>query len=243
MKKSLICLFFALVTTCAMSQSAFQGFYGQVSAGYGTTSPSSDGGSGAFMAGGTSYPFTFVTDHETSRDFMGTATVGYMFDVSKKFLLGIGAQFTQNAGKWTTIETTNSNNVKTTDEYKIANSYDFFLSPSYAIDKDKLVSVKVGYSESLTENEITGSANADHTTSGYVLGLGYKQIIKGGWYGLAEADYLRTTNQTYNNSGVSVNGFSYTSTSQIHSHSFRFQVGIGYTIQRKKQSAKQKSTN
>jgi outer membrane immunogenic protein len=243
MKKLLIVLFLALGATCAMSQSAFQGFYGQVTAGYGTTTPTSNGGSGTFVVRGTTYPFTFVTDHNTSGDFMATATVGYMFKISKKFLLGIGAEFTQNVGPWTTIVTTTtntSNNVKTIDEYKISHSHNFFLSPSYVIDKDKLVFVKFGYTGSLTKNEISGSVNEDHKTRGYSLGLGYKQIIKRGWYGIAEGDYYRSARQRYSNSGVSAAGYPFTSSMNIGSHSFHFQVGIGYTMQRKKPNTKQK---
>ena len=73
----------ALGSTCAMSQSAFKGFYGQISAGYGTTSPDSNGGSGAAVIGGTSYPFTFVTEHDTHRDFMGTAAVDIRLVLAK----------------------------------------------------------------------------------------------------------------------------------------------------------------
>jgi hypothetical protein len=233
MKKLLIGLFIVSGSTFAMSQSAFNGFYGQISAGYGTTTPNSEGGSGAAVIGGKSNPFTFVTDHNTHRDFMGTATVGYTFGISKKFFLGVGAEFTENDGSWTTITTTNNYNVKTTDEYKIAHSYHFFLSPAYAIDDDKLVSAKVGYARSLTENRITGTVSDNHQTGGYIAGLGYKQIIKGRWYGLAEVEYNRTANQTYDNSGVSVNGYPFTSTVQLNSHSYRLNVGIGFLIQGK----------
>ena len=90
----------------------------------------------------------------------------------------------------------------------------------------------------MTENEITGSESPNHETAGYIVGLGYKQIIKGGWYGLAEVDYLRTSKQTYENSGVSVNGYPFTSTLDISSHSYRFQVGIGFMIKGKTSTTK-----
>jgi len=233
MKLFLIGLFIVLGSTYAISQSAFNGFYVQVSGGYGTTTPDSKGGSGAAVIGGKSNPFTFVTDHKTHNDFMGTATVGYTFSISKKFLLGVGAEFTKNDGSWTTITTTNNYNVKTVDEYRILHSYDFFLSPAYAIDENKLVSAKVGYARSLTDNEITGTVSAHHQTGGYIAGVGYKQIIKGRCYGLAEVEYNRTANQTYDNSGVSVNGYPFTSSLELSSHSFRFQVGIGFLIKGK----------
>jgi hypothetical protein len=44
----------------------------------------SKGGSGAAVIGGKSNPFTFVTDHDTHNDFMGTATLGYTFSINKK---------------------------------------------------------------------------------------------------------------------------------------------------------------
>ena len=233
MKKIFLVLFMALGSTCAMSQSAFKGFFGEISGGYGTTTPDSKGGSGAAVIGGQSVPFTFVTDHNTHRDFMGNASVGYRFRISKKFLLGVGAEFTENDGSWTTITTTNNYNVKTTDEYRILHSYAFFLAPAYAIDEDKLVSAKVGYARSLTDNEITGTVSEHHQTGGYLVALGSRQIIKGRWYGLAEIEYNRTANQTYNNSGVSTNGYRFTSTLELSSHSYRCIVGIGFLIHRK----------
>lgn len=232
MKKFLLGLSMVLGSTCAMSQSAFNGFFGQISLGYGTTTPSSKGGSISTVIGGQTIPFTFVTDHDTHRDFQGTATVGYRFRLSKKFLLGVGAEFTKNSGSWTTITTT-VNNLKTTDEYRILHSYAFFLAPAYAIAEDKLVSAKVGYAGALTDNEISGTVSADHKGKGILASLGYKQIIKGRWYGLAEFEYNRYANQTYNNNGVSVNGYPFTSTLQISTHSYRLVVGIGFLIRGK----------
>jgi hypothetical protein len=68
---------------------AFDGFYGQLGIGYENVSPSF-GNSGINALGGY-YPFS--TNIESTNSFAGTITAGYMFPVSKSFLLGYGAEF------------------------------------------------------------------------------------------------------------------------------------------------------
>jgi len=68
---------------------AFDGFYGQLGIGYENVSPSF-GNSGINALGGY-YPFS--TNIESTNSFAGTITAGYMFPVSKSFLLGFGAEF------------------------------------------------------------------------------------------------------------------------------------------------------
>jgi outer membrane immunogenic protein len=60
-----------------------------------------------------------------------------------------------------------------------------------------------------------------------VLGLGYKQIIKGGWYGFAEGNYFIYTPTTYNMSGIGPLG-AYTATQKISFNGYNLLAGVGY---------------
>lgn len=227
-KKLLIASLLALTFTGAMAQSSFEGFYGQLGIGYGITSPDNSTGSGTATLRGFTVPLSFTTTSNQSKTFLGTATVGYYAAVSNNFLLGVGAEYTKNASKWTPNVTSNNYGVSVKGQYQIQSSYNFFLSPAYAIDKDKLVYGKVGYISSAFKIDTPGTAESTQNNNGYSLGLGYKQIITGGWYGFGEANYYVTSHQQYSSSGAN-NGNSYTATVQSGSgQSYQFLAGVGY---------------
>jgi hypothetical protein len=227
MHKILTAIFSLLVSCQLLAQSAFEGFYGQVGVGYGISSPSPSNGSGRFQVGGQSLPFAFVTTDSQSKDFLGTVTAGYYAAFRNNFLLGLGAEYTKNASKWTNTSTINNFGVTQPGQYAIVSSYNIFLSPAYAIDKDKLVYGKIGYMSSTSKIYEPGSADPLDTNNGYSLGLGYKQIITGGWYGFAEGNYFKTANQQYSNSGT-INGYNFTATSITNSQSYQILAGVGY---------------
>jgi hypothetical protein len=95
------------------------------------------------------------------------------------------------------------------------------------VDTDKLIYGKVGYSQSESDVDFGAAESPNHTAKGYVLGLGYKQIIKGGFYGFAEGNYFMYKSTPYNTSGTTA-GVSYTSTQNIKSSGYDLLVGIGY---------------
>jgi len=81
-----------------------------------------------------------------------------------------------------------------------------------------------------TKADTPGSTDSTQNNNGYSLGLGYKQIITGGWYGFGEANYSTTSNKQYSNSGAN-NGNSYTATVQSgSSQNYQFLAGVGYTF-------------
>jgi hypothetical protein len=116
-----------------------------------------------------------------------------------------------------------------------SNRYNIFVTPGYVIDKDKLVYLKAGYSgvtvkatspnsytlDGMTDNLPAGSQSK--TLSGYVVGLGYKQIITGGFYGFAEANYMSYSKSTYSGTLDETN----ISTNPSMS-SYQALVGVGY---------------
>ena len=211
------------LSAVASAQSAFDGAYGQVGIGYQSTTPG--GGSGNQVMGGTTYNRS--TSFSNANDFTGTVTIGYMGTVSNNFLLGIGAEYSPIAGSNTNTTTSGGGLTSATSQYKIENSYNIFLSPAIAIDKDKLVYGKVGYSGASVKTSFAGSNNPTTNFTGYSLGLGYKQIISGGFYGFAEGNYFSYGNQTTNSSGT-VSGTAYTSSTTSNANAYNLLVGVGY---------------
>jgi len=173
------------LTTPALAQSVFTGFYGQVGIGYENSTPSYSGGT---LNNST---YSYGISGGTTNSFAGTATIGYYFPVTGNFLLGIGAEYSPLSGvKSNATVTLPALKYSETQTVKKGDSYNLFISPAYAIDKEKLAYAKVGYSSA--NYEIGGD---NDTYNGYSLGLGYRQIIQGSWYGFAEVNYMSYGNQ------------------------------------------------
>jgi hypothetical protein len=222
-KKLLVAALFTFAGTGAMAQSAFDGAYGQVGIGYSSTTPG--GGSGNQSI--TGFSGSRSTSFSSTSDFTGTVTVGYMGTVSGNFLLGIGAEYSPIAGNKANATTTGGGFTTTTTQYNVENSYNIFVSPAMAIDKDKLVYGKVGYTGASVKTSFPGSSNPTTNYTGYSLGLGYKQIINGGFYGFAEGNYFSYGNQTTTTTGTA-GGFAYTSNTTSNANAFNLLVGVGY---------------
>lgn len=201
----------AIGTSPAIAQSAFEGAYGQIGIGYESASPSFSGGVVPTAAG----PRPYSVSASNANSFAGTVTLGYNFAVTNTFLLGIGAEYSPIAGQKANYTLTVPGVGSATDQYNKQNSYNIFLSPGFAIDKDKLAYAKVGY----TGTSIKAASDGSTTNyTGYSLGLGYKQIINGGLYGFLEGNYA-----SYGNQNVS-GGL--TGTSNVNATNIL--VGLGY---------------
>ncbi len=169
----------------ALAQSVFEGFYGQVGIGYENSTPSYSGGT---LNNST---YSYGISGGTTNSFAGTATIGYYFPVTGNFLLGIGAEYSPLSGSSSNATVTvPAFKYSESQSIKKGDSYNLFISPAYAIDKEKLAYAKVGYSSA---NYEIGGGN--DTYNGYSLGLGYRQIIQGSWYGFAEVNYFSYGNQ------------------------------------------------
>jgi hypothetical protein len=184
-KSLIVGIGFISLAVPALAQSVFEGFYGQVGIGYENSTPSYSGGT---LNNST---YSYGISGGTTNSFAATATIGYYFPVTGNFLLGIGAEYSPLSG-------TSSNATVTipalkyseSQSIKKGDSYNLFISPAYAIDKEKLAYAKVGYSSA--NYEIGGD---NDVYNGYSLGLGYRQIIQGSWYGFAEVNYFSYGNQ------------------------------------------------
>jgi len=218
--KLLVAAAATVVASSAMAQSAFEGAYGQLGVGYDQNSLSS---SNLTVGGAT----VVTTPGSNGGSFAGVIGLGYNFSVTKDFLLGIGADY----GVMPSSSFSGTNAVGTTNT-KISNRYNIFVTPGYVIDKDKLAYLKAGYSSqtvkvidgpgSPTVGETLGSGSAN----GYVVGLGYKQMVSKGFYGFGEANY-------YDYSGANFTAVTLSDGSRISNYSpktsaYQFLVGVGY---------------
>lgn len=236
-----------------MAQSAFQGFYGQLSTGYENNTAS--GLSSPLIASDGVQTLNFANFSASNQSFGGVpliAGIGYNFALSPKWLIGIGVDYsflTQESSSYSykassspqvaELDGVNANGAK----IKASNRLNIFITPSYAISEDKLVYFKAGYSSiqvdhtapsSLSLNSQSASlaglgltSNQSKTLNGYVLGLGYKQIIKGGFYAFAEANYMNYGSQNFGYSRTFQNVTLKTSTSSSLD-SYQVLVGVGY---------------
>lgn len=237
--KLLVAAAATVVASSAMAQSAFQGFYGQIATGYENNSVSNNNSTTTDVPGGGN-PTTWNT---SSQSFGGAPLViglGYNFSVAPKWLVGLGVDYdalSQTSSTFSSASTVAGESVSG-QSAKVSNRLNIFITPGYEIDKDKLVYLKAGYSSvKMTSNSpstyswagnsksapIEGFSNPSATVGGYIVGLGYKQIITGGFYGYAEGNYMSYSKPTLSTSNTATQ---YSSNPSLSS--YQLLVGVGY---------------
>ncbi len=217
--------------TAVNAQSKFEGAYGQLGIGYQGVTPSvSDVRVSLPSLSIFNQPLSSSVG--SSSNFTGVVTAGYNFSVTKDFLLGLGVEYSPLASSTSNISASygpdaGGNFYRANTDFKIENSYNIFVSPAIAIDNDKLAYAKIGYT-----GANANGAGQSISLSGYSLGLGYKQIIKGGWYGFGEVNYASYGNQNvtsrYNSTIIGVGQVPTTATSTISASTMNVLVGVGY---------------
>ena len=195
--KLLVAAAATIMAGTAMAQSAFEGAYGQLGIGYQSSKPKTD---------------SSEESYSSTTGFASVIAAGYNFQVTKDFLLGIGAEYSFLPTSQANLTDTDDG-VTLTEKYKNQNTYNIFLSPGIVISKDSLAYAKVGYTGTSYKNETEGITD---NLQGYSLGLGYKQIIRGGLYGFAEGNYF-----SYNNKTTACGN-------RLSGNSMNLLVGVGY---------------
>jgi hypothetical protein len=259
------CAAASLTAFNAQAQSAFAGFYGQVSTGYESN-----------QLGGISGTSTVTPNQGTdlirsgpSQTFGGAPLVlgiGYYWQASEKWLIGLGADYSalsqtssSIAVSATNVSGNNSINAGETatgngSSMQLSNRFNLFITPAYAIDKDKLVYLKAGYSQVTAQynraTSLTRTANGVSTTTastggsqssnqgGYLIGLGYKQVISSGLYGFVEGNYMGYSAPSYSYSTYTPTTVSLSrstsprtvTTNFASLNSFQALIGLGYAF-------------
>jgi hypothetical protein len=261
------CAVVGLTSFNAQAQSAFAGFYGQLSTGYESNQLGSMSGSSNVIP----YAKSDTTNTGPSQTFGGAPLVlgaGYYWQASEKWLIGLGADYSALSQTSSNIPFNRSNAAGSTaipagetlinngTTLQLSNRFNIFLTPAYAIDKDKLVYLKAGYSQVSAQYNRTTSltrttANGVSTTSptiggsqssnqgGYLIGLGYKQIITSGMYGFIEGNYMGYSAPSYsftsNNAADRAYGATTINTRTVTSNfaslnSYQALIGLGYAF-------------
>jgi hypothetical protein len=213
--KLLVAAAATVVASSAMAQSAFQGFYGQVGVGYESIDPSFS--SGTITSGSTNgRPYTISSSNGNS--IIGNIGIGAYFPVTSTFLLGVGADYSPLEGTGTDFTfSIPSVSYSEKGSWKKTDSYNVFLSPAYVVAKDKLAYAKVGYTGMKTKLSSPGSSDTTDY-NGYLVGLGYKQIISGSIYAFGEVNYAQYDSKSL---GSSVSG-------TVKPNLMNAVVGVGY---------------
>lgn len=252
----------------AQAQSDFAGFYGQLSTGYESNQLGSLSGSATEVPNNKSD----IIRTAPSQTFGGAPLVfgaGYYWQANDKWLIGVGADYSalsQTSSSFPVSITNAPGNTTVTPgstvtangaSAQLSNRFNIFLTPGYAIDKDKLVYLKAGYSQVTTQfnrhssvtrlaangTSVTTPATGGNPSSnqgGYLVGLGYKQIITSGLYGFVEGNYMSynspsdsytTTVTALNNvHGINSTGTRTVTTKFNSLNSYQLLVGLGYAF-------------
>jgi len=234
--KLLVAAAATVVASSAMAQSAFEGFYGQVGTGYENNSIGNNDSTVSALNG--SNPVVYSAPNQSFGGAPLVIGLGYNFSIAPSWLLGLGVDYSllsQTSSSYTTRnpagETASGQSMKASDRFNI------FLTPGYVIDKDKLVYLKAGYSSvkatsnSPTSYVDTGSSgaispalnNPSSTVGGYIVGLGYKQMIANGIYGFAEGNYM-----SYSKPSLVAANTNFRSVVNPSINSYQLLVGVGY---------------
>ena len=259
-------LIVVLSASSAYAQSTFSGFYGQLATGY----ESNQLGSMSGTDRGSPNINTDINGSAPSQSFGGAPLIlglGYSWAVNEKWLLGFGVDYSvlaqsSNTFSHTLTNASGSSSIRSGDSVtpngasmQISNRFNFFMSPSYVIDRDKSIYLKAGYSQVTAQynrpttvtlargaasSSIPGvGGNQSSNQSGYLIGLGYKQNIAGGFYGFFEGNYMsyNAPSYTYNSikvvetlNGISTANTKTTTASFSSLNSIQVLVGLGYSF-------------
>lgn len=170
---------------------------------------------------------------------------GYNFGINETWIVGLAATYYPGAsssatGNLNVAPTTITSPLgaavgspatvaggTSTATYNIKNLYSVVLTPGYAIDKDRLAYLKLGYSGATIG--LSGPTLAYQTTnlSGFAVGLGYKQMLTSSLYAFGEINYATYNTQTIsatltNSARTSLQGMT------VSGNGSDILVGVGY---------------
>ena len=206
----------------ANAQNAFGGFYGQLGVGYEDNSVKMSNGA----VNGDPSAASDSNKSYGGGSFSGAIGLGYGFAVDKNWLITVGADYSPLTSNTSTTSFSSEGETNTL-KFSVSNRYNVFIAPGYVIDNNKLVYAKAGYSAQSTKMKASvGDTfnNPSKNLSGYVVGLGYKQLINKNIYFFGEGNYMNYSSS--NASGTSADAS--TVTYGNSATAYQFLVGVGY---------------
>jgi outer membrane immunogenic protein len=252
----------SLMAFNVQAQSAFAGFYGQLSTGYESNQLGGQSDAGRV----TPYANTDTNNAGPSQTFGGAPLVlgiGYYWQANDKWLIGLGADYSASSQTSSTYPLTASNAPGSTfiasgesltingGSMQLSNRFNLFITPAYAIDKDKLVYVKAGYSQVTAQynrgtsrtrtnngvSTITAGTGGSQSSNqgGYLIGLGYKQMFASGLYGFVEGNYMGYSAPSYTFTSTNGNDTNPSGTRTVTAsfgslNSYQALIGLGYAF-------------
>jgi hypothetical protein len=227
MVKLLLLLGSGLLSISAMAQSQFIGPYGQISVGYEKNTASSAQLIGTDNGESPNASNTLTTSSASTQLVLG---LGYTFAVKNNVTLGFGVDYstltqdTPSAGFYYPGYSSVYNY-----KFSVSNRVNLFVAPGYSIDENKLAYLKLGYSSQQVQYSQTNCCSTPSNqaqVSGYLLGVGYKQMVTGNLYGFAEANYYGYARP--NMISTYSDGPGGTVTSSPNLSAYNFLLGMGY---------------
>ena len=231
-KKLLVAAAAVVISSGAMAQSAFEGFYGQLGVGYENdsfanksiyvTGASGDGGN------------ALSAPSQSAGNFSGAIGLGYNYSLAPRLLLGLGVDYNPLSRK--SNQTLICNGCSANSTMQASNRFSVFVTPGYEIDKDKLAYFKAGYTQEQVQltipvqgtNAFTSQVQSNANAGGYVLGLGYKQLVDKNIYVFGEANYNTYSAVTVSASGANSGGGTGTGAVKTTPSAYQFLIGAGY---------------
>lgn len=212
----------------ANAQSKFEGAYGQVGVGFTSATPSLSNSKLTPPAGNTPSSYALGTSIDSTNSFTGAISAGYTFSVAPKFTIGLGLDylpFNGQSGNFT-ISNSSLSPSSQTGTFKQKDSMNLYIAPGVEITPDTMAYAKLGYSGTSIEYGNGGNQNF----AGYLVGLGVKSFITGGFYGFAEANYVSYGEKNVSGSGAWNSGVTgtYALNGKMSANTFTGLVGVGY---------------
>lgn len=217
---------------------AWEGFFAQASVGFASFAPklgtTTISPTGALAA----YPNRFgqtinvSTSTNTLDGAYNAIGAGYNFGINESYVLGLGVNYSLGAsaagsGSFTLtapgVSPATALNRTSPISYQLKNIWSVAAYPGYVIDKDKLAYAKIGYTGITIGINSSTAPYQTYGLSGYVLGLGYKQMITKSIYVLGEANYAGLSNKA-----ATLNTSLGTFSSTVGGSGYDFIVGLGY---------------
>lgn len=199
----------------AKNSSHFDGFYADVAFGYRDVNATT---TSSLSVNGRVIPSSITSGQPSNT--VSVLTVGYSFPVFSDYVWGVGVNIAPASGQAQSAQVQALNQTIPVSGIKPLYNYGFFLSPGLVMG-DGLAYLKAG-----PQIQVNNS-NTSSNFYGYLLGLGYKQMVYQSIYIFGEADYssygAQTNAKTIVSSGRSINA-SVTTKPQ----GSRYLIGVGY---------------